>query len=1233
MKRKHLGILVLALAMLFMLSQAVFATEGDETGGEGTEPEKAVRTVLLYMCGSDLETNAGMATHNLKQILGSNFSSDEDINFVVMTGGAWRWQLDNDKDPENANDYLVFPKGVSVPDDAVLYPDPADAKKVKQAENEKGSISGVYNQIWEARGVDANDEYVKEDADHGKLVLLDGDGLTGTEVKGENELMSDPNTLKAFINYGVQNYPAEKYDLILWDHAGGPAGGFAIDQHFDKEADGAKPEDTNMSFSEIVGAISDNAVTAPKDGQAPQKFDFIDFDACLMNSLELNLALVDYTDYYIASAEVEPGYGQDYRGWLNMIGETPDKNAFDIGKKIVDDFYDFYDSGDGVGQDGTLAVVDMKKLMESELIDTLSEMTALMKQQAADCAFYDEFNSALDSIRYGQYMNYFDLGNFAATLSVVNMELEADDLDKEKLETDNVYSKADIANRINRILTNPDIIYAKGTGGIIAREKLFRNASGEPEIGSLHTSGMYVFFTTPDAPDQRDNLLSYFEELSSVIEKMPENDARRLLLTDYRDVLADYALITYSGKAVNWLIKEENVDRKTIDYEKVRYNWTEGREDVETAATEWNWSIKTVFKMRKDGESAEAKAWLDEIAKQQAKEALSIENISAKKVKTKDGIGYKVKIGGAKARSIGSIERSVGLEFSKLTETINNMDASQDMKEMLWRAVGYGAGTVEGHITDDDIVMEDATAEEIIRWFNRDESDWDVDSPDNCWYAIKDSKNNLHAVAIDDESQDAYFVGAEILTHDEKGTPVRVPTTLKFVKGETEAHLTELIFRTTDGAFRPIKVTDLTSTYTVQPVMLATVQEIWGKPTYALPTSESTFELSADMDLTLEYTDIENLSDDIKDVDGDGQVYRNTFEVKDIYGNHLNIKELIDAAEETVTSIDLARVKHKVYTGEKQTPELAYLGETLKEGEDYTWDFYHEPNRDLTEPGNYRLRFKGIGKFTGYVIRQFKIIHDKDVAQEMVVTAEEEMQLANEAFAAIVDSDDKTRLKEAYERLVNAQNALADAEKVLADTKDLLAQEQQEELEGKISDLENQIQDLNKELAKAQALDISRYAVTTASSAVYTGKVIKPAVKVSGLASSVYKVTYKNNKKVGKATVLIQANNSNYTGSITKTFTIKPAKAGQPKVKVGKKKMTVTAKAKVSKTGGTFYQVRYKVKGKVKWKTVKTKKQKVTIKKLKKGKRYQVQIRAFSKTGGKTYYGAWSKVRTTKKIR
>ena len=98
-----------------------------------------------------------------------------------------------------------------------------------------------------------------------------------------------------------------------------------------------------------------------------------------------------------------------------------------------------------------------------------------------------------------------------------------------------------------------------------------------------------------------------------------------------------------------------------------------------------------------------------------------------------------------------------------------------------------------------------------------------------------------------------------------------------------------------------------------------------------------------------------------------------------------------------------------------------------------------------------------------------------------------------------------------------------------------------------------------------------------------------------------------------------------------KPVNYKPAKAVIKKVKPGKKKLNVKWK-KVAKATGYNIQVAQNKKftKKLKKATVKkyTSKGK-TIKKLKKGKKYYVRVRAYRVVKGKTYYGAWSKVKKT----
>ena len=50
-------------------------------------------TLMVYMCGSDLESKGGAASRDLVEMANSGFNSD-DVNLVILTGGAKQWAID-----------------------------------------------------------------------------------------------------------------------------------------------------------------------------------------------------------------------------------------------------------------------------------------------------------------------------------------------------------------------------------------------------------------------------------------------------------------------------------------------------------------------------------------------------------------------------------------------------------------------------------------------------------------------------------------------------------------------------------------------------------------------------------------------------------------------------------------------------------------------------------------------------------------------------------------------------------------------------------------------------------------------------------------------------------------------------------------------------------------------------------------------------------------------------------
>lgn len=163
----------------------------------------------------------------------------------------------------------------------------------------------------------------------------------------------------------------------------------------------------------------------------------------------------------------------------------------------------------------------------------------------------------------------------------------------------------------------------------------------------------------------------------------------------------------------------------------------------------------------------------------------------------------------------------------------------------------------------------------------------------------------------------------------------------------------------------------------------------------------------------------------------------------------------------------------------------------------------------------------------------------------------------------------------------------------------------------------------------------------SATSYTYDGKVKKPTVTVKDsknkiISSKYYSVSYSSGRKSpGQYTVTVKFKGK-YSGTIKKTFTIKPKSTTLSKVSAGKKKFTVKWKKQTSQTSG--YQIQYSTSSKfksAKYVTVSgNKSTSKSVSKLSSKKKYYVRVRTYKtvKIDGKStkIYSAWSKTKTVK---
>ena len=214
-------------------------------------------TILVYLCGSDLESDDGLASGDIREMVSSGIGSQSAVSVLVATGGASDWQ--------------------------------------------RYGISSRTVQYYRL-------------------------GSSGPELLKDagRQNMGDPDTLSAFLRFGLSAAPARRYMLVLWDHGGGPVFGLCYDANYRDDA---------LSLSELrAGLVS---------GLNGTKLDVIAFDCCLMNCVDLCGDLFGIADYSVLSQDMVSSRGLDYDGWMGPLAKDPglpsEKIAVSIAETYVAD--------------------------------------------------------------------------------------------------------------------------------------------------------------------------------------------------------------------------------------------------------------------------------------------------------------------------------------------------------------------------------------------------------------------------------------------------------------------------------------------------------------------------------------------------------------------------------------------------------------------------------------------------------------------------------------------------------------------------------------------------------------------------------------------------------------------------------------------------------------------------------------------------------------------------------
>ena len=719
MKKTALVICIILAVLLTFSACAQSDSQGAAAGNNtGANDDSTTRTILLCASGAHAETPLfSPVSSRLNKMMEAEIP--ESVNIIVLTGGT----------DEGWSEDLSLEGADSVRTDC--------------------------NQVWKMKGA--------HDGQKGALVLLEENGIPGAEKTP----MSDPHMLRAFIDYGAEHYPADKYDLILISHGGGPASGWGMDAVFERE-DGKKI----MSTSEICGALKDSSV---------EHFDILCFYACLMGSVEDAVMFSPYADTLIMSEENLPqSHGIEFNGMIELLREDPQTDPFVLGKRIADDTIDVFNGSNlGTTQNATLSVINTKNLNE-RLVPEMAQFAEIFYSEAArakengEYTFYDEFLSLKRCVEFGTSRSpgyqLFDLGNFVTALGIAESEFDSDS-DAEDLT--NAYT--DVSVRIMNILNDrdgsgDDVLYCRDTDSMhkVVGTVYSRDPEGNlvtDDSGFVKTTGLSIFFDMEKTwyPVTYNDVINEASDLGDL------DDEAESFLKKYRDSVLLYSLIQGSGKAVYELQNEKSDDITPADLQAAweKLGIAKWEDTYETGLVE-NAGLTDICELVK-ASGFDVDSWMKKIAAQQSAEMMKADQISVRCKESNDeqdtAGSYRLVSDSLSGRQLRGLYMRVLLNADYPYNVMTMYDYSDQY-------VPFGDKYLYGDISADLLMPALFTGEtggDFYRLVYGSQTALEVGLYDGQWYALKDADGKQYLVQVYRDLNDPHRVQVPVeFTFDEK---------------------------------------------------------------------------------------------------------------------------------------------------------------------------------------------------------------------------------------------------------------------------------------------------------------------------------------------------------------------------------------------------------------------------------------------------------------------------------
>ena len=210
------------------------------------------------------------------------------LTFILLGIGAFTYE---NKIESNKKQYKSEYTVLAYINGAALESKAGEATKSIKQMVESGS-NGDINVILEVGGSDKWLYKGLNSKNNYRIFIKRGNICIIEKTLGPQD-MSKAETLEAFLKWGIKNYPAKKYALMLWNYS-----------------DGKK---TNVD--QLIKALANTKSSTGKS------FELIGFDKNSMGDVEIDKVLKPYSNFIVASQSNKDGW--DYKVIMDYLKKYP----------------------------------------------------------------------------------------------------------------------------------------------------------------------------------------------------------------------------------------------------------------------------------------------------------------------------------------------------------------------------------------------------------------------------------------------------------------------------------------------------------------------------------------------------------------------------------------------------------------------------------------------------------------------------------------------------------------------------------------------------------------------------------------------------------------------------------------------------------------------------------------------------------------------------------------------